>query len=73
LATEYFKTYHADVGHADTTSGRHGRKVWLGIVDSLQPQMKVVTPEWTDEQRAQFTAMVKNNILDPRMHLYAEM
>jgi hypothetical protein len=54
-------------------AGRHGIEVWLGVIDSLQPIMKTVTSEWTEEQRHEFCEKVRENYLDPNMRLYADM
>ena len=54
-------------------SGRHGQEVWLGVVDSLDPMLRVMTPSWSIQQREELVRKVKNEILDFRLHLYSEM
>lgn len=54
-------------------SGRHGREVWLGVVDSLDPVLRARTPSWSMQQREELVRKVKNEILDSKLHLYSEM
>jgi hypothetical protein len=54
-------------------AGKHGIGAWFGVIDSLQPVLKTLTPEWTDEQRHEFSEKVRENYLDPDMCLYADL
>jgi hypothetical protein len=41
----------------------------LGILDSLQPPLKILTPHWTDAQPQDFTEKVKADIINDKICL----
>ena len=62
-----------EIGRAERKAGRHAIEVWLGIVDSLEPPLKMSTPQWTSEYREDFISKVKADITNNKLHLYADM
>jgi hypothetical protein len=54
-------------------SGRHALEVWLGAIDSLNPIFNLSTKEWTTSEKDELIRKVKEEILDTKLHLYAEM
>jgi hypothetical protein len=62
-----------EIGRTERQAGRHAIEIWLGIVDSLEPPLKMSTPQWTSEYRQDFISKVKADITNNKLHLYADM
>jgi hypothetical protein len=54
-------------------AGSHASESFLGMVDSLRSLLNMETPDWTEEQRNELSEKVRENLLDPKMRLYADL
>jgi hypothetical protein len=61
------------IGRNAKLSGSHGQEVWFIVVDSLNPILRTMTPDWSMKDREDLVWKVKQEILDTKLHLYSEM
>lgn len=54
-------------------AGGHSREAFLGMLDPLRPVLKMERPELTEDQVNELCEKVRENILDPKMRLYADL
>lgn len=62
-----------EIGRRERQAGRHAIEIWLGIVDSLEPPLKMSTPQWTSDFRQDFISKVKADITNTKLRLYADV